>query len=284
MTDQRIKNDGGSDKYFSMILHMADDDLGPYEYRLLGHYVRVCGSGGECWESTRTTAEKTKMSVGMVSKARKELERLGYIKVAENSQHKTMTIIVVDRMAENSSRYGSKPAECSPHEQSVHHMNKSVHQVKQRKTIEEKPKKNHYHQNSESQKAQEPLVVVVEGFLEVVKVYEQEIGGLTAMVSEEIKTTLGEYPVSEIVECIRIAVRQNNRRWAYVLGTLKRRKVEGVGKVIPMRQNDLGPAPLNYDPDCGCDHGEILINNSVGDLVSSRCPACAAKFDQKAAS
>lgn len=121
-------------KYFHVMLNMADDDLNPYQYRLLGHYRRVCGDNGACWESTRTTAKKCKMSTGKVSSTRKELETTGYIHLQYRDDD-TCFITLVDRMAENIQRY------CSPHEQPVHHMNGSVHQVKQRITNEEKPNK-----------------------------------------------------------------------------------------------------------------------------------------------
>lgn len=129
---------------------MADDDLNPYQYRLLGHYIRV----EECWESVRTTARITRMSVGMVVKTRQALVDLGYIQV-EESEKGTYLVEVIDRMAENVSRYAEQAAkkkQRSSNEQgknqvkgvhhmnaSVHHMNTSklegVHQVNQRITI-----------------------------------------------------------------------------------------------------------------------------------------------------
>lgn len=88
--------------YFHMMLNMADDDLNPYQYRLLGHYIRV----GKCWEGTRKTAKKTKMSLGMVVKTRQELADLGYIRLEfPETQAETMRVIVLDRMAENVRRY-----------------------------------------------------------------------------------------------------------------------------------------------------------------------------------
>ena len=57
----KVTNEAPPGKYFTMLLNMADDDLDPFEYRLLGHYIRVCGAGkdGSCFETTRTTAQKT---------------------------------------------------------------------------------------------------------------------------------------------------------------------------------------------------------------------------------
>lgn len=104
-TNQRVRRTSGEPSYFSMMPHIADDDLDVYEYRLYGHYKRV----GTCWESVRTTAEKTKMSMGKVSATRDQLEHKGYITV-EKRENNTYIIEVVNRWDENHSRY------CSPHE------------------------------------------------------------------------------------------------------------------------------------------------------------------------
>jgi hypothetical protein len=112
MSNQQLKDDGQMWKYFAPMLHMDDDDLDPYQYRLLGHYRRVCGANdGACTESTRTTATNAKMSVGKVSAARKELAELGRINVTETK--KTLHITLNDCWLENITRYSA----CSPHEQ-----------------------------------------------------------------------------------------------------------------------------------------------------------------------
>ena len=121
--NQNVQNDGKPHKYFHIIPNMADDDLNPYEYRLLGHYIRV----GDCWESTRTTADKCKMGVGTVAKTRRKLEQKGYVKITEPEQHdkgngKTVLVQVIDRWADNIQRYAgaqNKPPECSPDEQAT---------------------------------------------------------------------------------------------------------------------------------------------------------------------
>jgi hypothetical protein len=151
MTDlsQDITDNSDLRRYFALIEHMAEDDLDLYEYRLLGHYKRVCGThGGQCTESVRTTANRIKgMSIGKVSEARRELERLGWIKVAVHAHpsQKGNTVIdgisvtLVDRMAENVARYS---AMCSANEhEGVHDMNTGVHQVKQRRTRSGRTKK-----------------------------------------------------------------------------------------------------------------------------------------------
>ena len=69
--DQEISSEEKS--YFAMIPHMADDDLSVYEYRLYGHYRRVCGEKGKCTEKVRTTAEKLDISPSTVIAARLKL-------------------------------------------------------------------------------------------------------------------------------------------------------------------------------------------------------------------
>lgn len=144
MTDipQQVNDDSDLRRFFAIMEHMAEDDLGLYEYRLLGHYKRVCGAnGGQCTEGIRTTASRIKgMSVGKVSEARRELERLGWINVVVHTHTseagKTvidgLSITLVDRMAENVARYAKT---CSSGEQvGVHGTNTGVQQVKQRRT------------------------------------------------------------------------------------------------------------------------------------------------------
>ena len=141
-----IHDDGRVGKYFTTLYNMADDDLNPYQYRLLGHYKRVCGEteDGACWESTRTTAKKCQISVGKVASTRRELEAMGYVAI-ETRGDDTLRITMIDRMAENVARYTKRSSgEHSVHEvnTSVHTVNTGVHEVKQRITTEEKPVKN----------------------------------------------------------------------------------------------------------------------------------------------
>lgn len=81
--------------YFHIIPNIADEELNPYEYRLLGHYLRVCGANHKiCFESIRTTAEKCKMSHPMVLEARKRLVELGYLQLHETEYEKQRRIVV----------------------------------------------------------------------------------------------------------------------------------------------------------------------------------------------
>lgn len=160
-TSKQEITDNAKGKYFIVVPNMADDDLSPYEMRLLVHYIRVAWRTGKCWEGIRKTAKITQMSVGMVTKTRNELEKLGYIRV-KHREDDTCVIVIVDRMTENVARYANETEESDGDEfaapsgkrsqkrtgvhdtrQGVHEVNTSelegVHEVKQRryKTKEE---------------------------------------------------------------------------------------------------------------------------------------------------
>lgn len=114
-TSQHIHDKGKIDRYFHLMLNMADDDLDVYEYRLLGHYRRWCGANGEPFEeSTRKTAKQCRMGVATVSRTRRKLAEKGWIVLHETEEGK-ISVILVDRMAENVARYSSK--QCSSVEQ-----------------------------------------------------------------------------------------------------------------------------------------------------------------------
>ena len=100
-----MKNDAAQQSsHFALMLHIDDEDLDPFEYRLLGHYRRVCGMGdGECYEMTQTTAAKCKMSQQKVREARSVLQERGDITI-ERRDGGTSIVKVVTRMAENITR------------------------------------------------------------------------------------------------------------------------------------------------------------------------------------
>jgi hypothetical protein len=142
MKDQH--NDKGyTGKYFTLMLNMADDDLDPYEYRLLGHYIRVCGASrtGRCYQSIRTIAQITRMSVPKVIKTRDALCDKGWITIAVRA-NKTHKITVVDRMAENVARYSAKDIERESRDQNIDHHAKDIDHGDQYPAHKEQPNKN----------------------------------------------------------------------------------------------------------------------------------------------
>lgn len=72
----------------------AADELGIFEYRLLGHYQRVCGWDNQpCTESASITARRISMAIGKVSETRLALARKGRIHLhekANNALHVTL--------------------------------------------------------------------------------------------------------------------------------------------------------------------------------------------------
>lgn len=61
----------------------------------------------------------------------------------------------------------------------------------------------------------------------VVKAYHAEIGLLTPIIEEEIKTELRTSSLDWVLRAIAIAAMRNNRRWAYIAGILRRWHTEG---------------------------------------------------------
>jgi hypothetical protein len=70
--------------WFSMVPNMiCEMELTPYELSAYVHLKRIAGDSGACWGSSKTMAEKTKMSVGQWSKVKKSLAARGLIRVDE---------------------------------------------------------------------------------------------------------------------------------------------------------------------------------------------------------
>jgi DNA replication protein len=59
--------------------------------------------------------------------------------------------------------------------------------------------------------------------------YEQNIGLLIPMISEELRDAAGQYPEEWIEEAFREAVQQNKRNWRYIRAILQRWETEGKG-------------------------------------------------------
>lgn len=57
--------------------------------------------------------------------------------------------------------------------------------------------------------------------------YEENIGLITPMISDELKEAEKEYPESWIIDGISLAVKNNKRNWRYVETILKRWKTDG---------------------------------------------------------
>ena len=82
---------------FHIVPNIADDELDLYEYRLYGHYVRVCGEqSAACHESTRATAAACGFSAGAVAQVRRRLAEKGYIRLHEAADLAGQKRVVVE--------------------------------------------------------------------------------------------------------------------------------------------------------------------------------------------
>jgi hypothetical protein len=220
-----VEDEGESGKYFHVMLNMADDDLDPYQYRLLGHYKRVCGKKGACWESTRTTAKITRMSVGKVSKTRLELESLGYIHMEERAND-TLRITMIDRMADNVARY----VERSPDEQGVHEVNtaftprtrrsrgeQGVHEVKQRITNEEEPS-----QEPIKEQPQTEVAAAETPTFDIFRLYQKSYNFLVnPTIKDELLDLEKTYPQSWLEDAFKKAALAHAKSLKYVIKILE---------------------------------------------------------------
>jgi len=75
-------------------------------------------------------------------------------------------------------------------------------------------------------------------FAAVCQTYEKEIGLLSPMASEELQDMVDTYPVQQIVDAIKVAVRANARKLAYVQGVLKRWQTDGYQPMQKMTPNE----------------------------------------------
>ena len=72
----------------------------------------------------------------------------------------------------------------------------------------------------------------------IFKLYEENIGPLTPMIADTLKDAEEEYESEKIIEAIKLAVKENARKWSYVEAILKRWKEEGYGENRRDNQED----------------------------------------------
>lgn len=75
----------------------------------------------------------------------------------------------------------------------------------------------------------------------IYKLYEENIGPLTPMMADILKTDEADYPPDWIEDAIRQAVARNARNWKYVQAILKRWRTEGRGNEQNRRDNSQSP-------------------------------------------
>lgn len=87
---------------------LDDSDLTPSAYRLYGHIKRVAGDNEVCAESTRQMAGKCRMSIGMVSEAKKELLDAGLIHIVGRGAYGKDIIQPVNIWPQNYEKYANR--------------------------------------------------------------------------------------------------------------------------------------------------------------------------------
>jgi Helix-turn-helix domain len=150
---------GEGKRYFAEIPNIVFTlGLSPYELALYCHLKKTAGAEGECWKTTETLASETRMSAGMVSKAkislqspRPELGGKPLIVLRESPNPKggkpLHHISVVDVWPENVSRFARPTSRDevanSPHElaSSYSEIASSPHELKKKPSEEEPMKK-----------------------------------------------------------------------------------------------------------------------------------------------
>jgi DnaD/phage-associated family protein len=75
--------------------------------------------------------------------------------------------------------------------------------------------------------AEQNSTAALDALPELFRLYENEIGILTAFIADAIKTALIDYPLDWIKSAIQESSRQNKRSWSYVESILKRWKEDG---------------------------------------------------------
>lgn len=82
---------------------------------------------------------------------------------------------------------------------------------------------------------------------EIFKAYESEIGMLTSFVRDDVMDAIELYPKDWIIEAIKVAAKNNARKWSYVEAVLKSWQVNGYKTdVRANKQNGKSKQPKSY--------------------------------------
>lgn len=111
--EYQVEDEGQERKYFTMVPHLIDDSLlSPYAVRLYLRLKRRAGEGGKCWETTANLANACCMSPSTVSRAKRELENAGLIRInlrdRNHGEFPGHIIEIVDIWVDNSLRYSAR--------------------------------------------------------------------------------------------------------------------------------------------------------------------------------
>jgi len=118
MSEETQSVSSAEHSYFAIIPHLADDDLSLYEYRLYGHYRRVCGEkNNRCTETTVTTAAKLGIRKSTIVETRQTLADKGFITLtyAKVRNFTRVYITLADIWPQNMARYAPDPESTGRH-------------------------------------------------------------------------------------------------------------------------------------------------------------------------
>jgi len=96
-------------------------------------------------------------------------------------------------------------------------------------------------------RGESPERVAVQARPNIFTLYEQNIGSLTALLSEDLMEAEETYPAAWIEDAFREAVRLNKRSWKYILAILERWQAEGRDEID--RRTDGRPGEDEQDRD-----------------------------------
>jgi len=81
------------------------------------------------------------------------------------------------------------------------------------------------------QQGESPVRATIPERPNIFALYEQNIGALTPLLSEELQEAEATYPLAWIEEAFREAVRRNKRSWRYIRAILERWQAEGKDEI-----------------------------------------------------
>lgn len=230
MSDQHLSDSSDIRKFFAMIPHIADDDLDLWEYRLYGHYLRVCGTGGgSCHETENTTAKACGMGRNKMRTARASLADKGFIDIVEwgepnraGRKGKPTKITLADMWMKNHERFSKRNGADENSSIAVNGAEKNS------KCSSQHRKKNLKKEYDDSDTSPEPLI-----WRRAAQAYKDAIGRLPqgdpdkpTTESGQLRLALEDWSIEEIEEITgRLAREQRTvNSWAYIETCLRNEK------------------------------------------------------------
>jgi len=232
MSDQQEQTeitDEAPISHFAMIPNLVDDmGLSPHAYRLYGHFKRVTGETGKCWQGTAKLAKTCNMSAGTVTNAKKELQEAGLIRIVviagehgEYDRHEIKLVNIWKKNAEAVNR-SSHERTLSPSERE-----RSPHETKNN-PIKNNPVILEEEEDVTPKQPTQPEPTPTPERPNIYRQYEASLGiMITPAISEVLKDAETTWPAEWLAEAFRLAAANNGRSWSYVKAILEGWKRNG---------------------------------------------------------